>query len=282
MRSLGVIGTLALDLLREARARKWVWALALAVTAALLTVAFALRLDVVDGALAASRFFGDSIGRGVYQPVEVFLRPLFEASAYVVFYGGMIFGIIACADFAPSLLAPGRIEHLLSLPLRRTELLAGTYLGVLLLVSFGALYGSVGLTLILGVKAGVWGLHLILASLLAILAFAAVYALMLASAVFVRSAALSAGAGFLLFVLGIIATYRADIARLFEAGLSRQLFTWLTAPLPRIAGLANLAGAIAAEGPVEQGTLLRLGLGALVFAAAGFALAAWRFGGKDY
>ncbi len=277
------VATIAMDLLREARARKWIWALGLVITGLLAVVAFALRLDVVDGALAASRFFGDNIHRGGdYQPVEVFLRPVYEASAYVVFYGGLVFGIVACADFAPSLLAPGRIEHLLSLPVRRTEVLAGTYLGVLLLVGAGALYGAGGLTIILGVKAGVWSLHLLLASTLGVLAFASIYALMLASAVFVRSAALSAGAGAGLFILGIIATYRAEIARAFEPGLSRQLFTWLTAPLPRIAGLANLAGSIAADGPVELTTFLRLGTGALVFAAAGFLLAAWRFGAKDY
>lgn len=277
------IVTIAMDLLREARARKWIWALGLVITALLVVVAFALRLDVVDGALAASRFFGDNLHRGGgYQPVDVFLRPIYQASAYAVFYGGLAFGIVVCADFAPSLLAPGRIEHLLSLPVRRTELLAGTYLGVLLLIAAGALYGAGGVTVILGVKAGIWSPHLLLASTLAVLAFASIYALMLASAVFVRSAALSAGTGAFFLILGIIATYRAEIARLFEPGVSRLLFTWLTAPLPRLAGLANLAGAIAADAEVEMTTLLRLGSGALVFAAAGFLLAAWRFRGKDY
>ena len=95
--------------------------------------ALGLRLEVVDGALAASRLFGGAVGGGI-QAVDVALRPLFTGVAYVVFYAGLAFGVLACADFAPTLLAPGRIEHLLSLPVRRAELVVGTFLGVLALV----------------------------------------------------------------------------------------------------------------------------------------------------
>ncbi|HSN92056.1 MAG TPA: hypothetical protein VLS93_12575, partial [Anaeromyxobacteraceae bacterium] len=120
MRTLAV----ARDLLREARARRWVLALAAGVTLLLLMAAFALELEVVDGALAASRFFGERTNDEI-RPADVALRPLFEGVSYVVFYAGTLFGILACADFAPALLAPGRIEHLLALPVRRWELVLG-------------------------------------------------------------------------------------------------------------------------------------------------------------
>jgi Cu-processing system permease protein len=61
----------------------------------------------------------------------------------------MVFGILSCSDFAPAMLTPGRIEQLLSLPVRRWELLVGTVLGVMALALGAALYGAGGLALLL-------------------------------------------------------------------------------------------------------------------------------------
>ena len=88
----------------------------------------ALRLEVVDGALAATRLFGSDLGTDI-RAVDVALRPVFRIAAYLVFYGGLILGILSSADFGSSLLTPGRIGHLLAQPVRRWELLVGTWLG---------------------------------------------------------------------------------------------------------------------------------------------------------
>ena len=130
--------TVAGDLLREASSRRWFLALGIGITTLLVVLGFALRLEVVDGALAATRLFGKDVGRGDIRSVEVALRYVYRAVAYVLFYGGLAFGIVACSDFGPSLLAPGRIEHLLSLPVRGFELLLSTFLGVLVLSLIGA------------------------------------------------------------------------------------------------------------------------------------------------
>lgn len=259
--------TVARDLLREARARKWVLALFGATTLVLLVVLLGLRLEVVDGALAATRLFGGLLG-GRIQAADVALRPLFKGVAYLVFYGGIAFGILSCADFAPALLAPGRIEHLLSLPVRRAELLAGTFLAVEVLVLSGAMYGGLGLTLIVWAKTGVFGWAPLLAAVLAAVAFSAIYAAMVACAVAVRSAALSAAAGGFLYVLGILASYRRALAPLFSAGASRAVFLAVTAPLPRISTLADQAAALAAGRTLDPAALgFQLG-GTALFAAA--------------
>ena len=101
-------------------------------TGLLLLLVTSLRLEVVDGALAATRLFGQPLVHDI-QSADVALRPVFLAASQLVFWGGLAFGVLSCADFAPALLSPGRIEHLLSLPVRRWELLAGTFLGVLVL-----------------------------------------------------------------------------------------------------------------------------------------------------
>ena len=48
----------AADLIREAMKRKWFLGLAIAITALLVTLGLSLRMEVVDGALAATRLFG--------------------------------------------------------------------------------------------------------------------------------------------------------------------------------------------------------------------------------
>ena len=96
----------ALDLLREARSRRWVLALALGTTGLLLLVAFGLELEVVDGALAASRFLGSRAGRDI-RPADVALRPLFTGVAYAVFYGGPMLSSVLATVAAEGTLSAG-------------------------------------------------------------------------------------------------------------------------------------------------------------------------------
>jgi len=271
----------ALDLLREARSRKWTVALLGGASAILVLIAFGLELEVVDGALAASRFFGGTTLHEI-RPAEVALRPLFEGVAAVIFGAGLVFGVLACADFAPTLLAPGRIEHLLSLPLRRWELLVGTYLGVLALVLGGALYGGVGLSLVIMAKTGLFGWAPAAAALLSAVAFSAIYAVMILAAVAVRSAALSGAAGGGALLLFALAGYRAEVAPAFTPGLGRGLFLALTAPLPRLAGLARHALSLAEGRGVGWTVLLAQLGGTLLFAAAVLAVAIALFERKDF
>ena len=270
----------ALDIGREALARRWFLAFAVALTALHLALLCGLRLDVVDGALAATRLFGSSVGSDI-RSVDVVLRHVFEAATYAAYYGGLAFGVLACSDFGPELLAPGRIEHLLSLPVRRIELLTGTFVGVLALGLIGTTYGAGGFFLILCAKGQVWTWRPFCAVYLASVAFFALYACMLAASVFVRSAAASAAAGGITFFLGILAKQREEIAALLEAGLGRELFLVLSAPLPRVAELADAAASLALGEPPAAG-LGRLVLGTLVFGLGALGVGAYALEGKDF
>jgi Cu-processing system permease protein len=269
------------DILREARFRKWVLALGIGATLLILLAALGLQLEVVDGALAASTFFGGRVPHQI-RAADVALRPLFEGISYAVFYGGMIFGVLACADFAPTLLAPGRIEHLLSLPVRRAEILIGIFLGVEVLVLGGALYGGLGLSLVIWAKTGVLGWGPVASALLSSAGFAGVYAAMLLAAVLVRSAALSAFIGGVAFIAGIVAGNRVELAPLFSPGLSRRLFLLLTGPLPHLSRLASAGAEIAQGQAVGARALAALLGGTLVFALALLAIAVVQLDRKDF
>lgn len=274
---LGIAGYV----LREAVSRKFILAFMVGITLVLSVVALSLRIEVVDGALAASRLFGEEI-RASIRSVDVALRPVYTAAAFIVFYGGILFGIVACSDFAPSLMSPGRIEHLLALPIQRWHLLAGTFLGVMTLALGGTVYGTTGLVLIFGVKAGYWTAGPLIAGLMACVGFAAVYAVMLTTATMVRSAALCAASGFVFLVGGILAGYRQHVANFLEAGFGRSAFEAVTLVLPRLSSLAEAAGDIAASTPLEVRSLGLLLLGVLVFGFGALAVGFWRFEGKDY
>lgn len=275
------IFAVAMDLLREAASRKWFLALAVGITAVLGVLAFALRLDVVDGALAATRFFGKTLRTDI-RSADMALRPFFQGTAYMIFYGGLIFGIVACADFGPSLLAPGRIEHLLALPLRRWELLAGTFLGVLVLSVLGALYGAGGLALILGFKTGVYTIRPVIAALLASVTFSAIYGAMLAVAVLVRSSAISAAMGVFLFIAGIIAGRRDQLDPFFESGVARQIFRGITLFLPRVSTLADAASDFAGSLPLDGPAVASQIAGLSIFGCAALALGIHLFEQKDF
>src|SRR6478735_6349643 len=103
----------AWDLLLEASRRRWFLALFGGITLVLLVLGFSLQLDVVDGAIAGSKLFGNLMSTDIVSANRV-MGALFTAVSYVSFYGGAFFLALACSDFAPELLAPGRIEQLLS------------------------------------------------------------------------------------------------------------------------------------------------------------------------
>jgi Cu-processing system permease protein len=269
-----------MDVLREARYRRWVIALGGAITLVLLTLALTLRMDVVDGALASTRLFGHVLGMGG-EKAEVVLRPVFGAAAFVIFYGGLLFGIVGCSDFAPRLLAPGRIEPLLALPVRRWELIAGTFLGVLALSVTGALYGAGGL-MVLGAKTGIWSLRPVAAALLAAIAFAAIYSTMLATAVFARSAAAAAAVGSAVFAAGIISSYRAKLAPLFKPGWGRSAFEALSSVVPRIATLGNASVRLASSAERELSIDGGLLVGFVLFTLGSLAVGVWKFEQKDF
>ncbi|AKJ04396.1 hypothetical protein ATI61_101514 [Archangium gephyra] len=276
----GVLG-IAGYVLREAASRKFILAFLLGVTGVLVTLSLSLKIEVVDGALAASRLFGEVMDINI-RAVDVALKPVFMAAAGLVFYGGILFGIVSCCDFAPSLLSPGRIEHLLALPLRRWHILAGTFVGVMVLALSGSLYGSVGLVLIFGVKTGYWTVGPVIAALLACVSFAAVYAVMLTTATLIRSSALCAALGGLTLVAGIIAGFRTKIAPFLEDGLSRELFKGATLVLPRLSALARAGMDLAASTPLGVQSLTMLLAGVFVFGMGVLALGFWWFEGRDY
>jgi len=271
----------AWDLLLEASRRRWFLALFGGITLVLVVLGFSLQLDVVDGAIAGSKLFGSIMSSDIVSANRV-MSGVFIVVAYVSFYGGAFFLAIACSDFAPELLAPGRIEQLLSLPVSRWQLLFGTFLGVVTLAAIGTLYGAGGITILLGVKTGMWNAKLLLGSVVGWVGFCTLYAVMLTTNFFVRSAALSGATAVVTLILGIVASFRESIAIAMNEGIGRELFSWAMLPFPRLGTLAIVSAHLAASEAVDSGMLGRLLGGCVIFSVALLSVAAWRFERKDF
>ncbi len=272
---------IAYDLLLEAARRKWFLGLFGAITVILVLLGLTLELDVVDGAIAGSKLFGQSLLRDII-PGDTALGFLYFAVANVSFYGGALFLAVACGDFATELLAPGRIEHLLSLPVSRAQLLFGTWLGVLTLAAAGTVYGSLGLSLLLGFKSGLWSFRLVEGAFIGWVGFCAIYSAMITVVFFVRSAALSSAAGVATLIVGIFSSNRETVVAAIDSNVGRWCFRALVMPFPRLSDLGLASASVAMGRAVDWHVTGRLLVACFVFSAGLLSLAVWRFERKDY
>lgn len=271
----------ALDVVREAFARYYMIALFVCVMLFLVGLTFALDLEVVEGALAAGRLFGANLTNAII-PIDVAMKTAFEALSSFTFYVGLLFGIVATADIAPKMLAPGRVELLLSLPVRRVELVAGTYLGVALIATLTTAFAVGGVSVVLFWKAKLLTLAPAVGALMAVVGFLSIYGAMMLAATLVRSSALAAGVGMFLYFAGIITSDRAAFLAWFKGGLARDVLGVVVAPLPRLSALADVGAAAASSASFAPAAHAPVIFGALAFAGATVALACFVVSGKDY
>jgi Cu-processing system permease protein len=273
--------TIVGNTLREAASRRWVLVLALGVTAGLLAMALLLRMTAVDGVIAGISILGRLVQPAV-MTADAAVAPILRLSAQAIFYGVTLVMVLATADLAPLLLAPGRIELLLAMPIRRWELLFGTYLAVVMLAAGAALYGAAGICLMIGVKSGVWTAGPLLAAAFGALGFAALYPGMMLVALHARSAALSAFGGLLLFALGIVAGLRQEIAPLLGDGTARAAFMLAALAPPPLSTLSAAAASLAAGDNPHAIALFVPVLQIALFTAGSLVLVHWTFARKEY
>lgn len=271
----------ARDVLKEAFASKFMIGLFVIIGLFLLVLTLSLDLDVVDGALAGSRLFGFA-GKNPIVPVDVYMRAAFQALAMVTFYLGLLFGIVATCDIAPRMLQSGRIEQLLALPVRRTELVAGIYLGVAAICAIGTVVAVGGVSLVLFVKAEMATVGPAVGAAMAIIGFLPIYAVMLVIGVTFRSAALSAGAGLGIYILGIAVSEKNTMLMITTNKALRTVIDVVTTPVPNLRALADVGAGVAAGEKVALAAALPLVGGALAFAACGVVVACAVVRAKDY
>jgi ABC-type transport system involved in multi-copper enzyme maturation permease subunit len=249
-------------------------------TLTLLVVAFAVNLDVVDGALAAARLFGQDIhlGRETIS-IDSVVSGIQTGLAGFLFGVGLFLSVFATANLVPVMLEKGYVDLLLSKPLSRTALFLGRYLGALAVVLLNLAYLIGGVWLLLGFKTGVWKAGLPLAGLVILLTYAILLGFMMLSGVLTRSSSITIMLTYALFPLSAVLAVRENVTVMLTSKLLVGVLDALYLVLPKIGGLGMVMGQIAMGRPVESYDAV---LSSVLFGAGCLALGTLYFTGRDY
>ncbi len=230
---------LIVDTFREALARKIFWAFFFSSTAILLFFMFIMHVDVVNGMVASMTIFKPARIPNTLSAVDV-VRSAQSGLSGFLYSIGMGLAIFASAGLISAVFEPGRVELLLSKPVRRWEILMGRYVGNLLIVGFNLFYLTAGFWIIFGVKVGVWRPQLLLASVVTLFMFSVVLTFILLTAVLWESAAVSIITTFALVVICLILGARPTLERLLTSETSRNVVSALYYVFPKVPETGNI------------------------------------------
>lgn len=251
MKHASVTGALIRDTFREALARKVFWAFFLSSTALLVFFLLIMRIDVVQGMVASVSIFGrQSTPHGGALSAEQMVRSAQSGLSGFLYVVGMGLAIFASAGLIAAVLEPGRVELLLSKPIRRHHILLGRYVGNLLIVAANLVYLVVGFWLIFGAKTGVWRPHLLVAAIVTLAVFSVMLSFILLTAVLYESAAVSILSTFALVVLSFVLAAKPMLERLLSSEWSRDIVAGLYYVLPKLPDCANIMMNIVNSKPV--------------------------------
>ena len=226
------------DTFREAFARKIFWGLFGLSTVMILFFLFLLRIDLVEGGLAAVKMFGQTVSPAT--DVDRLVRGVYGGIATFLYGFGMFLAVFASAGLIPSVLEPGRIELLLSKPVSRTHILLGRYVGNVLVVSCNIIYLVLGVWTILGIKTGIWSPVFLISIATTIFTFAVLLSVVILIGVLFESAALATMVAAALMILSLVLAQINIMLRLLSSEWSRQIWRTLYYALPKVYALGKM------------------------------------------
>jgi ABC-type transport system involved in multi-copper enzyme maturation permease subunit len=275
------------EVFREAAAR-WTLVAYFALSSLfILLFAAAVNLDVVNGALAGAKIFGQNVHMG-RQTVDLDKLVLgfesgFAGFLYVV---GTFLAIFATAHLVPRLQEKGTVDLFLSRPVGRIPLLLSRYLGGLLLSASNLVYLLGAMWLIVIWKTRLVHPRFFLAAGIILFGIAALMAFAFLIGTLTSSTAVSIMATFALFFLSAILANHERIAAAVSSEATAQLVHGLYWVFPKTAelGTAVVALVLGDQGParVQRALTLQPFVTTGLFGAACLALACLRFRRKDF
>ena len=249
--------------------------------------AAAVNLDVVDGALAGVKLFGQSVDMAGKQvdldKLVLGFEGGFSAFLYLV---GTFLAIFATAHLVPRLQEKGTIDLYLSRPVGRASLLLSRFAGGLLLSAANVLYLIASIWLIVGWKTGVWEIGLLKGGLLILFAISSLLAFSFLVGVVTSSTAVSIMTTYAVFFLSAVLSAHAKIEAALSSEWSAGLVRGLYWALPKTAELGRAIVTLVSDGrgfrhPPPIDPVAVYGTTAL-FALVALALASWLFSRKDF
>ena len=275
------------EVFREAAAR---WTLIAYFTLSslfILIFAAAVNLDIVDGALAGVKLFGQTVDVGG-NPVEIDKIVLgfesgFSGFLYLV---GTFLALFATAHLVPRLQEKGTIDLYLSRPVGRVKLLLSRYTGGLLLAAANLAYLIGTMWLIIVWKTHVLHPRFLLAGAVILFAIAVLMAFAFLVGVITSSTGVSLMGTYAIFFFAAIMVAHDKFSAAVSTETAARIIDGLYWILPKTAelGQATVALVAGAEAPERLTNINHLAVfgSTALFGAAALSLASWLFSRKDF
>ncbi|HEV7240525.1 MAG TPA: ABC transporter permease subunit [Thermoanaerobaculia bacterium] len=275
------------DVMREAAARWTLLAYFFLSSLFIIIFASAINLDIVDGALAGAKLFGQEVDTG---NSEISIEKLvlgFETGFSVFLYFICTFlAIFATAHLVPRMQEKGTIDLYLSRPVSRVKLLFSRYIAGLILAFSNVVYLVGTIWLIVWWKTGVANPRFLLGGTIIFLVIAVLLAFAFLIGVITSSTAVSIMTTYGLFFFGLMLAAHDKIA----AAVSKEWQAWTIETLywvfPKTAELGQAVVAFVGGSELPERVLRVLTpapfLTTAAFGAVCLVLASWLFTRKEF
>lgn len=275
------------EVFREAAARWTLIAYFALSTLFILLFAFAVNLDIVDGALAGAKLFGEEIdmagSRVDLDQLVLGFESGFSAFLYLI---GIFLAVFATAHLVPRLQEKGTIDLYLSRPVGRVRFLLSRYAAGMALAAANVVYLVGTIWVIVIAKTGVVHPRFLLAATVILLVIAVLMAFSFLIGVVTSSTGVSIMTTYGVFFFSAALVSHTQIAAAVSKEWQAKLVDTLYWIFPKTAELgqavvALVRGADAAPRLAKVLTLAPF-LTTAAFGAGCLALAAWLFRRKDF
>jgi ABC-type transport system involved in multi-copper enzyme maturation permease subunit len=275
------------EVFREAAARWTLLAYFFLSTLFILVFALAVNLDIVDGALAGAKLFGQTVDMGNSQidldKLVLGFESTFSAFLYVF---GVFLAVFATAHLVPRLQEKGTIDLYLSRPVSRTHLLLSRYLGGLALAAANVIYLIAAIWTIVIIKTGVVHPRFLLGGVVILFAIAVLLAFAFLIGVITSSTAVSImvtyGIFFLSLILVVHEQIEAAMSSTFWASVVHGLY-WIVPKMSEL-GQAVVALVFGTDAPDQLTNALNpaIFISTGAFGLACLVLSSWLFQRKEF
>jgi ABC-2 type transport system permease protein len=276
------------DVFREAAARWTLLAYFFLSSIFIIIFAFAINLDIVDGALAGAKLFGKEvqIDAGDQMSIEKIVLGFETGFAGFLYLLCTFLAIFATAHLVPRMQEKGTIDLYLSRPVGRVKLLLSRYLAGLLLAASNVIYLMVSIWAIVAWKTGVMNSRFLMAGAIIMLVIATLLAFAFLIGVITSSTAVSIMTTYGIFIFSAALVghenYAAAVSKQWQANLINGMY-WV---FPKTAELAQAVVAFVGGAEVPERiarvltpapflTTAAFGIGCLV-------LSSWLFTRKEF
>ncbi len=163
-----------------------------------------------------------------------------------IFGGGIFLSIFATAGITSDMLEKGNIDLLLSKPVSRMQLIAGKFLGNVLIVFANVAYAVIGIWLTASIIFNVWNFNFLLSIFTITYAFAVIYSLIMLITIMMRNSVLAMIISYLVFfILSPLLAARESIYPVIENNFLKGLIEVFYYITPQISELGKATVMIA-------------------------------------